>query len=74
MDIRRRVMGIQQTIQNKNTPNLSLKKSQEDNWRPLVRLKSNIAQRTQYPVCTRNHTSCQQIKATHHWPQQLANM
>jgi hypothetical protein len=44
------VMGMQQIIQHKNTPNLSIKTPQDDNRCPLVRLKSNIAQRPQDPV------------------------
>jgi hypothetical protein len=67
-------MGMQQIIQNKNIPNLSTKNSQYGNQCPLVRLKSNIAQRPETSVCTRrNHTSCQQIQTKHHWPEQPTN-
>jgi hypothetical protein len=58
----------------KNTPNVSIKNSQDDNRLPLVRLKSNTEQRPQNSVCMRrNHSPCQQIETTHHWPQHPAN-
>jgi hypothetical protein len=44
LDIRRQVMGMQQTIQHKNTPNLAMKNSQDHSRFPLDRLKSNIPQ------------------------------
>jgi hypothetical protein len=43
--------------------------SLDDNRCPLVRLKSNPAQRPQDAVCTRiNHIPWQQIQTAHHWP------
>jgi hypothetical protein len=43
LDIEHRTMGMQYAIQYKNTSNLPIKNSQDDNQCPLVCLKCNIA-------------------------------
>jgi hypothetical protein len=42
-------MGMQQILQHKNTPNLSIESPGDDNRYPFVRLKSNIALRPKIP-------------------------
>jgi hypothetical protein len=73
----RRVIGIQQTVQHKNTPNLSIKNPQDDNRCPSVRLKPNLAQRPQGPVCTQAitlHANKHKLHTTGHSNQPISEL
>jgi len=43
-------MGMQQAIQQQDSPNIPIKNAQNDQQCPLVRLQPNLAQRTRNPV------------------------